>query len=260
MIRRVVVVALLLGIGAWASPTTADARARRRVSKRKPPKPRCDSSRYKCTGKRPTDYDELVRITYRPAKGQDAACLSRLRKAGIKFRMLRNVKGVKTPVHLLSKRLGRVLYRKTWNNKRRFILDCRMVEVLAAQGREIRRAGIASIYFSSSWRHSLVKGTSRLSKHAYGLALDVTAIDGAFGYASVIRHYERGQWGCGSRNKTPKGKAWRAFFCALRKNNAFRHVFTPDRDRYHRDHFHIEGPSARIRLQPKTGRKGGRRR
>ena len=28
----------------------------------------------------------------------------------------------------------RVRYRKAWNNKRRFILDCRMVEVLAAAG------------------------------------------------------------------------------------------------------------------------------
>jgi len=258
--RRVAIVTLLLVSSSWIGPTLAEGRARRRVKKKpKRKKPKCDSRRYKCTGKRPTDYDKLVRITYRPAKGQDRACLSRLRKAGIKFRMLRNVKGVKTPVEVRSKKLGRVLYRRTWNNKRRFILDCRMVEVLAAMGREIRRAGIASIYFSSSWRYSLVKGTRRLSKHAYGLAMDITAIDGAFGYASVIRHYERGRWGCGSRNKTPKGKAWRAFYCALKKNKAFRHIFTPDRDRFHRDHYHVEGPNHRIRLKPKTSRRGRRR-
>lgn len=236
--------------------------ARGRRPRPKPRKVKCDSSRYGCIGKKPKYYDKLVRITYRPTKGQDRACLKRLKAAGIKFRLLTNVKGVKTPVQVRSKRLGRVLYRKSWNNKRRFILDCQMVEVLVAMGPTIRKAGVASIYYSSSWRYSRVKGARRLSKHAYGKALDVTAIDGAFGYASVIRHYERGKWGCGALNKTPKGKAWRKFYCALKKRRAFRNIFTPDKDRHHRDHYHVEGPNWRIRVKPraKTRRRRRRRR
>jgi len=247
---------LLAGL-AVAAPD-ADARRRRR----RPPtrRAKCDSSRYGCAGPSPKYYDKQVRITHRPAKGQDRACLKRLRAAGIKFRMLMGVKGVKTPVQILSKRLGRVLYRRSWSNRRRFILDCQMVEVLAAMGPWIRKAGVASIYYSSAWRYSIVKGARRLSKHAYGKALDITAIDGAFGYASVVRHYERGKWGCGALNKTPRGKAWRRLYCALKKRNAFRTIFTPDTDRLHRDHYHVEGPNWRIRLKPRPKRRRRRRR
>lgn len=256
MSRRLALALTLLAGFSLAIPEAGARRRRRRAKPRK-----CDSSRYGCAAHNPKHYDKQVRVTFRPAKGQDKACLARLKAAGIKFRMLVNVKGVKTPVQLRSRRLGRVLYRRNWSNKRRFILDCQMVEVLAAMGPAIRRAGIATIYYSSSWRYSIVKGAKRLSKHAYGKALDITAIDGAFGYASVVRHYEKGKWGCGALNKTPKGKAWRRFYCALKKRRAFRSIFTPDTDRYHRDHFHVEGPNWRIRVKPRVrGRRRRRRR
>jgi hypothetical protein len=163
-------------------------------------------------------------------------------------------------VRVLSRRLGRVRYRPSWNNYRRFILDCRMVEALVVLGRDIRRAGVASIYYSSSWRYSLLKGTRRLSQHAYGLALDITAIDGAFGYATVVKHYEKGVWGCGPKNATPKGAAWRKFYCALYLQKAFRQIFTPDTDRDHRDHFHLEWPNSRLRLKPPPSPRGTTRR
>ena len=234
---------------------------RKRLCTRVKARVRCDSRRYACAGKRPSDYDSQVRITYRPGKGQDRACLARLRKAGIRFKLLLGVKGVKTPVLLARRiRLGRVRYIPHWSNKRRFILDCQMVEVLAVRGRAIRQAQVASVYYSSSWRYSIVKGTRRLSGHAYGQALDVTAIDGAFGYATLIKSYERGRWGCGNLNKTPKGKALRAFFCALKQGRAFRIIMGPDTDRYHRDHYHVEGPNPNIRLKPKTRGHARRRR
>lgn len=244
-------------LGLWLVATTAEAR--RRPSPRRPAV-RCDSSRYGCVGKKPQDYDKRVRVIYRPRKGYDRACLKRLRAAGIRYRLLGGVKGVRTPVEVRSKRIGRVLYRKTWNNKRRFILDCRMVEALAVMGREIRRAGVASLYISSTWRYSYVKGTRRLSKHASGLAIDITAIDGGFGYASVLRHYEKGVWGCGRRNKTPRGAAFRKLLCALKKKRAFRSIYTPDYDRFHRDHYHVEWPNPRLRLKPRPRRSKRRRR
>ncbi len=214
-------------------------------------KSRCHSSRYGCAGKSPTDYDKKVRVIWRPRKGYDRGCLHRLRKAGIKYRLLAHVKGVQTPVEVRSKRLGGVLYRKTWNNHRRFILACRMVEALVVMGPDIRHAGIASIYYSSTWRYTFVHNTHRLSKHASGRAIDIVAIDGAFGYASVVRHYEKGIIGCGRRNKTPRGAAFRKFICALKRRHAFRNIFTPDYNRNHRDHIHLEWPNFRLRLKPK---------
>ena len=141
--NRIAVLALLSGT--LAVPSLATARpARTGTGKGKGTKKTgCKNRRYGCAARPPAYYDRFVRTVRYPAKGQDRACLARLRKAGIRFRMLDRVKGVKTPVLVLSRRLGGVLYRKSWNNNRRFILDCRMVEVLAARGRAIRRAGIA---------------------------------------------------------------------------------------------------------------------
>lgn len=213
---------------------------------------RCDSSRYGCVGKRPADYDRDVQVTHRPTPGMDTACLARLRQAKIPFRMLKQVKGVRTPVEVRTERLGGVLFRRAWNNKRRFILDCRMVEALAVLGRSIRRAGVAGFYYSSTWRYTMIKGQGRLSQHAYGLAIDLIAIDGAFGYATVRSHYEKGIWGCGERNKTPKGAAWRKLYCVLAGKGAFVQVFTPDTDRDHRDHWHVEQPRPALRLPAPT--------
>lgn len=251
----------ILALSLWTAFSLAipEGHARQRRRPARPGKAKCDSRRYGCAGQNPKYYDKQVRVTSHPAVGQDGACLKRLTAAGIKFRILVGVKGVKTPVQVRSRRLGRVLYKRSWSNKRRFILDCQMVEVLAALGPAIRKAGVATIYLSSSWRYSKVKGAQRLSQHAFGRAVDITAIDGAFGYASVIRNYERGKWGCGALNKTPKGKALRRLYCALKKRNAMQSIFTPDTDRYHRDHFHVEGPNWRVRLKPRPKRLRRRR-
>jgi len=212
---------------------------------------KCKGARYDCVRKKPREYDKKIRVIKKPRRGYDRACLKRLKNAGVKFRLLARVKGVRTPVEILSKRLGGVRYIKHWNNKRRFILDCRFAEALVVRGRRIRLAGIASVYYSSSWRYTYRKGTKKLSKHASGKALDITAIDGSFGYASVIKHYEKGRWGCGSRNKTKKGKAWRQFYCALMLNNGFKKILTPDSGRAHRDHLHLEGIRSSMRLKRK---------
>ena len=95
---------LAAALGLWlvccfALPDAGARRRRRRTIKKK----KCDSSRYGCAKHRPKHYDKRVRITYIPTKGQDKKCLKRLKAAGIKFRMLTNVKGVKTPVEVRSK-------------------------------------------------------------------------------------------------------------------------------------------------------------
>jgi hypothetical protein len=212
------------------------------------PRPRCDSSRYQCAGERPDHWDRFVKVIPRPAPGQDAACLARLARAGVQHRILADVKGVRTPVELRGDRLGGVRYVKGGNNTRRFIVDCALAEALAVLGRDLRRAGIAGLYYSSTWRYTLVKGQGRLSGHAFGLALDVVAIEGSFGYASVVRHFERGRSRCGARAQSPRGQAFAAMMCALGRRRAFGTVFTPDSDAMHRDHVHLEGPSATLRL------------
>ena len=252
------VLLLVAGQGPARARRAAGRRVKARLSRPRRPSAACRGKRYDCTGKPPSYYDRFVRVVSKPRRGYDRACLRRLRKAGIKFRILAGVKGVRTPVEVLSKRLGGVRYIKHWSNHRRFILDCHTVEVLAWVGPAIRRAGVASVYYASSWRYTYLHGTHRLSQHAYGKALDVPAIDGAFGYATVVRHWERRVWGCGERNKTPKGRAWKRFLCALKMTRAFGRILNPDNRADHGDHLHLESPNPSIRLgrtpPPRWGR------
>ncbi len=191
-----------------------------------------------------------------PLPGQDAKCLARLKAAGIKFRMVKNVPLVKTPIRLLSTKLGGVHYRRAWNNKTApWILDCKTVENLILAGKYLRRVGIASVYWTSAWRYSLVHGTSKLSRHAYGDALDVTALDGSFGYAALVSSWDSRCGGCGQGCRTPKGKALRAFICAVRGPKLFGTVYTPAYDALHRDHFHIDSPSAKHQLKVQVNEK-----
>jgi hypothetical protein len=199
---------------------------------------------------------KLVKRIYKPKRGMDKLCLARLKAKRIKFILLDNVKGVKTPVKLRTNKLGGVVYRRAWNNKTApWILDCKMVENLIIAGKYIRKYGIASVYWTSAWRYSLVHGKKVLSKHASGLALDITALDGGFGYAALINHWERGCSGCGRGCRTKKGRALRAFICALKgKGRLFKTVYTPSYDARHKDHYHIDGPSQKYKLKVKINK------
>ncbi|MBU1239959.1 extensin family protein [Myxococcota bacterium] len=191
-----------------------------------------------------------VKVIDTPAPGQDVKCLARLRAVGVKFRMLKNVEAVKTPVRLLSTKLGGVHYRRAWNNKTApWILDCKMVENLILAGPYLRRVGIASVYWTSAWRYSLVHGTKKLSRHSFGDAMDITALDGNFGYAALVSSWDSRCGGCGKGCRTAKGKALRAFICALRGPKLFATVYTPAYDALHRDHFHVDSPSPRHQLK-----------
>lgn len=193
-------------------------------------------------------YDNKVVSTDKPAAGADTGCIERLRKAHIEFRLLANVEGVHTPVEVVDKSLGLVKYVRAPSTKRRLILDCHTVEVLASLGRSLRKAGIATIYWSSAWRYTYRKDTKQLSEHARGKALDIVAVDGRFGYATVKGHFERGVKGCGDNNKGEKGKRLHAFVCAMQA--AFNTIFTPDTDTVHADHIHVQDPDANVKYAP----------
>lgn len=195
---------------------------------------------------------KYVKPIKNPLPGMDRECIARLRASRIRFDILSGVKGVKTPLKLYETKLGGVVYRRAWNNKTApWILDCKTVENLIIVGKKLRAYGIASMYWTSAWRYSFVHGTNKLSNHAYGRAIDITAIDGGFGYAALIGGWER-CGGCGQGCPTKKGRALRAAVCALKGSGIFKTVYTPDYDALHRDHFHIDSPNEAHKLKVKV--------
>lgn len=193
-----------------------------------------------------------VKVITQPIKGQDLECVARLRAYGVKFQLLKGAKGVHTPVRLLQTKLGGVHYRRAWNNKKApWILNCKMVENLILAGKQLRRYGIASLYWTSAWRYSFVHGTRKLSKHANGNALDITAMDGSFGYASLVSHWSNACKGCGTGCASRKARALKAFKCAVKHKGLFRTVYSPAYNARHRDHFHVDSPNPKFKLKVK---------
>lgn len=216
----------------------------------------CGGGRYACAEHPPAWYAEKVRTVDHPADGADAACLKRLADASIRYRLLADVEGVHTPIEVTDDSLGLVKYVPAAGEDARLILDCHTVEVLAHLGRAIRKAGVSTLHWSSSWRYSLRKDNGKLSQHALGKALDIVAIEGAFGYATVRGHYEKGLLGCGDEGATEKARVWRALLCAIRgEDGAFATVYTPDTDALHADHLHLEGADPAVEYAPTRAKK-----
>jgi len=194
--------------------------------------------------KTPQLIKDIKRITV-PTKTMDRECLARLKAAGVPYQLFDNVAHVTTPIKPLTTKFGGVVYRRAWNNPDApWILECKTVENLILAGPKLQKWGIASMYWNSAWRVSVVAGKSQLSRHAYGEALDVTAIDGSFGYASLVNHWESG-------GRSPKARALHGVEAALRDSGLFTSVLTPAYNAAHRDHFHIDSPSRSHQLAVK---------
>ncbi len=192
--------------------------------------------------KTPQLIKDIKRISV-PTAAMDKECLARLKAAGVPYQLYDNVPHVRTPIKPLTDKLGGITYRRAWNNPDApWILECKTVENLVLAGPKLQKYGVASMYWNSAWRVSYVRGKHQLSRHAYGEALDVTAIDGTFGYASLVGHWN---------SKSAKGAALRGVMAALRDSGLFKTVLSPDFDAYHRDHFHIDSPSRSVALKVK---------
>jgi hypothetical protein len=73
------------------------------------------------------------------------------------------------------------------------VIDCSLAVSLDEAGRYMRALGVAKATFSSAYSRRNVRGTSRPSKHSYGLAIDVSGFSGPdLGTMAVVRDYEQG--------------------------------------------------------------------
>ena len=135
-------------------------------------------------------------------------------------------------------------------------MDCVLARALV-QARDIfQELGITGLAFSAAFDQRTRRGSSELSAHAYGLAIDVHVVRGSFGEYDVRQRFERGVglWrglrkdpgqmdACVGQPATKEGRALRLLACRLKLHRAFRVIVTPDDDPDHQDHLHIEAGS-----------------
>jgi hypothetical protein len=198
----------------------------------------------------------LVGCASVPVVPPDQACLDLLRGRGVAFSEGPPLEGVRTPVTIEGPRFTP---RLSPRGGRPAQMDCRLAVALIEARPVFRNLGITSLEYSAAYDYRNRRRTNILSQHAAGLAIDVHAFRTQEHEYVVARSFERrgGRWrstapgpgwfqSCVGRPRTPGGTILRRLACRLRLEEAFRIILTPDDDRDHRDHFHIEArPDAR---------------
>jgi len=172
-----------------------------------------------------------------------ADCLDALDALKVPFRPTEGSRGIELPVEIDGP-VGGVVWKPLGGGDRPLVLDCSLVYSLALAGRFFVDEGVAVAYFGDAYHRRMVKNTSRISKHSYGLALDVHRFsDGEGRIFSVAADYETGLGrgrDCLGHPGGDKGQTLRLLWCQLARSELFKLVLDPDFDEDHRDHFHLQ--------------------
>jgi hypothetical protein len=167
-----------------------------------------------------------------------SACLAELAQREVSFRRVPR-RGIAIPVEVTGP-LGGVTYRY----HEALVIDCSLAVSLAEAGRYLRDLGVTTLTVASAHSRRNVRGTGRPSKHSFGLAVDVPALEGpSLGAVRVDRDYEQGlgdDVDCVGAPLTAGGELLKIAQCQLVRSGLFYLVLSPDYDDAHHDHFHLE--------------------
>ncbi len=190
---------------------------------------------------------------------QGKACRERLTELGVHWKPAKRRRNIATPIVVPDMKFGGIALEPKFR-KPPFVMDCHLAESLAKAGPALAVLGVRALRFSSihSFRRVRTGGRTKgaLSRHAYGLAVDVYEVDPIDGERLTIlqdyRVMQDGELG------QPPGAALLSQI--EREGNAsgqFRLLLTPANDpKSHYDHFHFE---ARIPSMGKTQKRKRRR-
>jgi hypothetical protein len=167
-----------------------------------------------------------------------AACLAELDQRNVPYRRVAR-RGIAIPVEITGA-LGGVEYR--YHDP--LVIDCSLAVSLDEAGHYLRDLGVRTLVVASAHSRRNVRGTTRPSKHSFGLAVDIPALEGPeLGSVRVDRDYEQGlgdDVDCVGVPLTAGGELLKIAQCQLVRSGLFYLVLSPDYDDAHHDHFHLE--------------------
>jgi hypothetical protein len=182
--------------------------------------------------------------------GGDPGCLETLRQWGVPFVAVARTRGIATPVEITGP-IGEV--RLVPRVGRPALMDCELARALAEAGPLFHRLNITGLSFSEGYDYRVRAGSRELSAHAFGLAIDVHAVETRTGRWEVEQEYAKDpqRWRAASDGDAPiracvgnprsaAGKLLRQLACGLRAQPSVRLVLSPDDNHDHRNHLHIE--------------------
>jgi hypothetical protein len=187
-----------------------------------------------------------------PVASSDGDCLRALERRRILFVPLGPVRGVRTPVVIVGPIRGVNLLPRAG---RPAVMDCQLAQALTDAAPIFQQLHVTGLSFSGAYDYRKRRGSSDLSAHAHGLAIDVHVVETTAGTFEVERDYPRDarRWREGERGAGPwplrdclgepasrGGRVLRTLACRLKSHPDFRVVLTPDDNADHHDHLHIE--------------------
>lgn len=165
--------------------------------------------------------------------------------------------GVATPVRVTGP-IGGVRFVTPGRKSPYGILDCRLALVLSELAPLLERYDVVEVRVDNMYRpRARLPGRKKPSQHAYGLAVDLTRLKRADGTELVVeRDFQAaiGEPVCGEDARARSELAsdavvLRDLICEVARSGLFHHILTPNHDRAHRDHFHLDiARGARQRL------------
>jgi hypothetical protein len=161
--------------------------------------------------------------------GED--CLSELTASGTRFAKSAPVLGIATPV-VVQGPLGGIPYYTL--EKKPMVADCRLALALVRIAPDLEALGVTRVRFSSTYVYR-TSHPGRMSMHAYGLAIDVHALEVEGTLLDVKKAFERGRGSTCSDGMGPLNLV----ACRLRNRGLFKELIGPDDNAAHRDHFHL---------------------
>lgn len=191
-----------------------------------------------------------------------AQCHAELEQRGIGFTVEKSSPGVLAPVRLTSDVAG-VVYRTAAPPKERAVgphdvFDCRLVLSLSEWSKILTAHGVDEVLMYSAWRPPPPKWPEGKlgTRHPGALAIDAFRfgkklapgqkekdrvwLDVARDWSGKIGAPSCGPGAAAPTSKSPAAKELRAIACAAADAHLFTTILTPNYDRAHFNHFHME--------------------
>jgi hypothetical protein len=241
---------------ASASPTAksaakqGDARASK-AKARKKSRPRPGRKAHDPHVVFPADADVAPAVQY--AGLDEQACARELAERNVSYVAAEPSRGVLYPVRLTGPVRGIAVHGEERESKRPTspyeIFDCRLVLAVDDLAQMLAPRGVVAIVHLSVYRpppRGFAEGRAG-TRHDGALAIDVARFEKADGSVlDVDRHFngrigtETCGPGTGPNPATPEATELRTLFCDAAEARYFNVMLSPDYDRKHKNHFHLE--------------------
>lgn len=141
--------------------------------------------------------------------------------------------------------IGGIRFRTAGRSSRFGVFDCRLGLIFDEMAKVLSEHDVSQVIAGTIYRPGSRLRRRVKSQHAHGLAVDVVAFVLSDGRRVSVEHDWEGAIGepvCGpdARATAEKAVIMRNIVCDLTRSGLFHHILTPNYDRPHYDHFHLD--------------------